>query len=118
MKVKYSEILNANEPLSIIAKEKVTIKEAVGIARIIKVLREEFTIYQEKQRELIDMYGETTEDGRVKFKDEESAKLFNENYSELISYEADLAIEPVKLTSDIQINAETILLIEKFIDFE
>lgn len=118
MKVKYSEILNANEALSILAKEKLSIKEAVGIARIIKVLREEFPIYQEKQRELIDMYGETTEDGRVKFKDEESAKLFNESYTELLGYEAELAIEPVKLTSDIQINAETILLVDKFIDCE
>ena len=118
MKVKYSEILNANEALSIISKEKVSIKEAVGIARIIKALREEFPIFQEKQSELIEMYGETTEDGRVKFKDEESARLFNESYTELVNYEIDLNIDPVLLTSDIQINAETILQIEKFIDFE
>ena len=118
MKVKYSEILNANEPLSIIAKEKVSIKEAIGIARIIKVFREEFPIYQEKQRELIDKYGDTTDDGRIKFKDEESARLFNESYAELVNCEVDINIEPIVLTSDIKINAETVLQIERFINFE
>ena len=118
MKVKYSEIVNANEPISIIAKEKVSVKEAVGIARIIKVLSEEFAIYQEKQRELLDKYGTPTEEGRYKFNDNESAIKFNEDYAELLDYEAELAIEPVKLVSDIKIDAETIIRVEKFIDFD
>ena len=118
MKVKYGEMINANEPLSLISKKEVSIKEAVGIARIIKVLRDEFAIYQEKHKELLDKYGKPTEDGRYEFNDDASMKSFNKDYIELLDFEADLAVDPVKLTSDIQINAETILLIDKFIDFE
>lgn len=118
MKVKYSEIVNANEPISIIAKEKVSVKEAVGIARIIKVLSEEFAIYQAKQKELLDKYGTPAENGRYTFADNESAMKFNEDYAELLDYEAELAIEPVKLVSDIKIDAETIMRVDKFIDFD
>ena len=118
MKVKYSEIVNANEPIAILAKEKVSVKEAVGIARIVKVLGEELSIYQEKQKELLDKYGKPTEDGIYKFDNEESARNFNNDYAELLDYEAELAIEPVKLLSDIKINAETIMRVEKFINFD
>lgn len=118
MKVKYNEILNANEPLAIISREKVSVKEAVGIARIIKILREELSIYQEKQRELLDKYGEIVEDGRFKFNNEESAEMFNKDYAELIDFEVELPIEPVNLVSDIKISAESIIAVEKFIIFE
>lgn len=118
MKVKYGEIVAANEPIALLAREKVSVKEAVGIARIVKVLGEEFAIYQAKQKELLDKYGTPTENGRYKFNDSESAMKFNADYDELLDYEAELAIEPVKLVSDIKIDAETIIRIEKFIDFE
>lgn len=118
MKVKYGEMINANEPLYLLSKKEVSIKEAVGIARIIKVLRGELEIYQEKHQELLDKYAKPTEDGKYGFDDEESFKSFNKDYSELFNFEVDFDIEPVKLTSDIQINAESILLIDKFIDFE
>ena len=118
MKVKYNEIVNASEPLSLLSKKEMSVKEAVGIARIIKVLREEFVIYQDKQKELLDKYSEPMEDGRYKFNDEESAKCFNDNYTELLNYEVELDIEPVKLISDIKIDADTIIAVEKFIDFE
>lgn len=118
MKIRYEEIIKANEPLSILSKEKVSVKEAVGIARIIKVFREEFVIYQEKERELLNKYCEPTENGGFKCKDEETAMAFNKDFKELLDFEVDLAVEPVKLVSDIKVDAETILLIDKFIDFE
>lgn len=118
MKIKYIEILKANEPLSVLAKEKVSMKEAIGIARLIKSLRDEFSIYQEKEKELIDQYCQPSENGRYIYKDEESAKMFNEGYNELLEYEVDLAIEPVKIISDIKIDAESIINMEKFISFE
>lgn len=118
MKIKYNDILNADEPLSLISKEKVTIKEAVGISRIVKALRSEFEIYQEHRRELLDKYGELVEDGRFKFNSDEDAINFNKEFTELLNYEVELDIEPVKLISEIQINAETYMAIEKFIDIE
>ena len=118
MKVKYGEMISANEPLSLLSKKEVSIKEAVGIARIIQKLNDEFVIYHEKHKELLDKYGKPTENGKYEFDSEEAIKLFNKDYVELLNIEVDLAVDPVKLTSDIQINAETILLIDKFIDFE
>lgn len=118
MKVRYSEIVSANEPISILAREKVSVTEAVGIARIIKVLSEEFAIYQVKQKELLDKYGTPTENGRYRFDDNESAMKFNEDCTELLDYEVELAIEPVKFVSDIKIDADTIMRLDKFIDFD
>lgn len=118
MKVKYNEIANANEPLLLLSKKEMSVKEAVGIARIIKALREEYSIYQDKEKELLDKYGEPMEYGRYKFSNEESVKCFNDRYTELLDYEVDLDIERVKLTSEIKIDADTIIAVEKFIDFE
>lgn len=118
MKVKYGEMISANEPLSLLAEKELSIKEAVGIARIIQALRNEFVIYQDKHKELLDKYGKPTDDGKYTFNDEEAMKSFNADYAELLDFEVDLAVDSVKWTSDIQMNAKTILLIDKFIDFE
>ena len=118
MKVKYNEIVNAIEYLVTISKKEMSVKEAVGVARIIKSIRDEYAIYQDKQNELLEKYSELMPDGRYKFYDDESAKNFNNDYSELLDFEIELDITPVKLMSDIKIDAETIIATEKFIDFE
>ena len=117
MKIKYSDILNADEALSQIAKEKVTISEAVSVSRLIKAIQEEFEIFNQHQKDLLDKYG-TVVDGNYKIEDGENLKKFNKDFSELLNCEVDIAIEPVKITSDIKINAETVMLGEKFIIFE
>lgn len=117
MKVKYKEIVKANEPLMALAKEKVTVKEAVSIARLIKAFKDEITIYQEKERELVEKYGEVEEKGRFFIKNEVMSD-FDKEFGELLDFDVELNIEPIKLVSDIQIDADTVIAVEKFIDFE
>ena len=117
MKVKYKEIVKANEPLMTLAKEKVTVKEAVSIARVVKALRDEVAIYQEKEKEIIEKYGEVEDSGRFFIKNDVMSD-FDKEFGELLDFEVELNIEPVKLTSDIHIDADTVIAVEKFIDFE
>ena len=117
MKITYNEIKLANEPLYQLSKEKVSVKEAVGIARIIKSIRDEVAICQEKEREIVEKYGTVDEKGNYKFADEVISDL-NREFGELIGYEVDIDITPVKLSSDIKIDANTVMILEKFIDFE
>lgn len=117
MKITYKEIVNANEPLLTLAKEKLSVKEAVGLARMLKPLMEEFSIYQEKEREIIEKFGEINDDGRYFIKNENIIS-FNTEYGELLDYEINLDIEPVTIKSDIQIEANSIIAIEKFVCFE
>lgn len=117
MKVKFKEIVSANDYLLLLAKEKLSVKEAVGLARLVKAFKEDYLIYQEKEKEIIEKFGEIREDGRFFIKNE-NIEEFNSEFGELLDYELELDIEPVKISSNIQIDANTIIAVEKFVYFD
>lgn len=119
MKVKFSDILEANEALGKITKERLPVREALSLARLIKRLNEEMTFFNEQRERLLVQYGKEQESGEF-IVEKENLPEFIKDYEELLKSEVETWSEKIKITlqKDSTIEAAVIVGCEKFCEFE
>jgi predicted ThiF/HesA family dinucleotide-utilizing enzyme len=110
MKLSLQEIFNIQAALIKLAEEKLPIKVAYRLARIIKGLEKEIGLVEEQRVDLIKKYGVEDDNKNWKVPDENIA-AFQTEYAELLKEEVELLAEPIKLslletiTSDVSLLA-------------
>jgi len=104
MEVTLRNILDAERLLSAISNERLRSKATYQIARILREIRNEIDLFNEKRMELIDKYGEhdetgnlIIEEGNYKIKPENGEAMNNE-YVELLDTKLTLNANPIQLT--------------------
>jgi len=104
MEVTLKNILDAERLLSAISNERLRSKATYQIARILREIRNEIDLFNEKRMELIDKYGEhdetgnlIIEEGNYKIKPENGEAMNNE-YVELLDTKLTLNANPIQLT--------------------
>lgn len=103
MEVTLRNILDAERLLSAISNERLRSKATYQIARILREIRNEIDLFNEKRMELIDKYGEhdetgnlIIEEGNYKIKPENGEAMNNE-YVELLDTKLTLNANPIQL---------------------
>lgn len=119
MKVKFSDILEANEALGNVTKERLPVREALSLARLIKRLNEEMTFFNQQRERLLVQYGKEQESGEF-IVEKENLPEFIKDYEELLKSEVETGTEKIKITlqKDSTIEAAVIVGCEKFCEFE
>lgn len=119
MKIKFSDILEANEALGKITKERLPVREALSLARLIKRLNEEMTFFNQQRERLLVQYGKEQESGEF-IVEKENLPEFIKDYEELLKSEVETGTEKIKITlqKDSTIEAAVIVGCEKFCEFE
>lgn len=119
MKVKFSDILEANGALSRLTQERLPVGQSVSLARLVKKLNDEMTLFNEQREKLCMQYGEFREDegGYEILKDK--LPEFRRDFDELMASEVGVP-DKIKITlqKDSTIEAAVLLGCEVFCEFE
>lgn len=115
-KLLLSQIVNAASILGELANQKLPSGESWKLAKLNTLLATELEIYDKERIKLCERYGEKDEEkNRYEIKDQDN---FNKAFSELSTQEVELGFKKIKLPNTIEITANELMLIEKFIEFE
>lgn len=120
MKVKFSDILEASEHMGKLSRERLPVGQSISLARLIKRLNEEMTIFSQQREKLLIQYGELNEEEGTYLVEKDNAEAFREDYDELLKSEVETGTEKLKITlqKDSSIEALVLLGCEKFCEFE
>lgn len=120
MKVKFSDILSANESLTKLSQERLPVSESLALARLIKKLNDEISFFNEQREKLLIQYAEKSDDEGGYLVPKENLKLFKKDFDELLSIEVETETEKIKITlqKDSRIEPATVLGCEIFCEFE
>lgn len=124
IEVKLSTIVNGIEVLQKIANSPIKGRTAYKVAKLLKKLEEEFAIFNDSRKKMIELYtikdenGEPIiEDGNYKIEPAQ-VKEFNEEVSSLLNtmITIDSSRIPLDELSEIEFTPSEIMLIEDFIE--
>lgn len=112
----YFNLLNAQEGIAKLSKEKLKVRDAVKVARLIKKLSEETELFNAQRQKILDEFGEKSEDG---YKiPEDKINDFNEVMTELLTTELEEKYEAIEIESDVEISVNDLIAMEGFITFK
>lgn len=112
----YLNLINSQEAISRLAKEKLKVKEAVKVARLIKGFTEEIEVFNEQRQKIIDEYGEVVDDG---YKiPENKINDFNDAMTELLTTKLEKSYEPIEIESDVNISVDDVIAMDCIITFK
>lgn len=115
MKVTIKQILSARDVLSRLAERTLPVKQSYRLAKLVKVVNEEITVYNGERTKLCEQYGTLNkEKGVYEFKGENRKKI-SDDLGVLESQEADLDVKPIDI-SGLELSAQDIISIEPFIE--
>ena len=98
MKLKLSEIVNAQEQIKKLVETKLPVKVSFKINKLIVSIQPDLKIFEDKRNELVKEYGGVPDEaGMIKVTDPEKLKVFMEKVSELVSIEVEIDFEPIKI---------------------
>lgn len=113
MKTTIKQILTARDALSRLAERALPVKQSYRLAKLIKAVNEEMSIYDGERIKICEKYG--TLNGEKKQYDISDWDGFRKDSEELLSQEVDLDIKPVSVNG-LEISAQDLLKIEPFIE--
>jgi hypothetical protein len=120
MKVKFSDILDANGALGKLSQERLPVGQSVSLARLIKKLNEEMNLFNDQRERLLKQYGEYKDDAGGYEIPKGNLPTFRKDFDELINSEVETGTDKIKITlqKDSTIEAAVILGCEIFCEFE
>lgn len=120
MKVKFSDILSANESLTKLSQERLPVSESLTLARLIKKLNDEMSFFNGQREKLLIQYAEKSDDEGGYLVPKENITQFKKDFDELLNSEVETETEKIKITlqKDSRIEPATVLGCEIFCEFE
>jgi len=96
MKIKFYDIKNSEETLNKLMNQDLPFKYARKLQKNLKRINDELIFFEEKRKELLEKYGEVT-DNILRVKNENKEKYLEE-YKEMLNTEIDLDIEKIPIS--------------------
>ena len=118
MKLTNLEIFNAKEPLRKLLEEKLPVKSSYGLAKLASKLDPQLGVIEKVRQGLIQTYGEKDPDNPQQIKvssQSEGFPKFAEEYGELMAKEVEIVIEVVALPDTLEVDAATLMALQKFV---
>lgn len=113
MNITINQILTARDTLSRLAERTLPVKQSFRLAKLIKAVNSEMSIYDGERIKLCEKYGTLNEEQKqYDIKDKES---FVRESTELLNQEVELDVKPIDIT-ELELSAQDILNIEPFIE--
>ena len=102
IEVKLRDVINSAEVMRTLSTQQLKGKVAFRVARLLRELEKEFTLFNEKRAELVREYGQKDENGELKTTENGDFMLEPEHAQEFYNMMDEL------LNTDLSINAEKI----------
>ena len=115
MTTTFGKIIGAREALQALSNERLEIKEAVALARLLRRLDEELRLFEAQRMKLLREFG-TEQDGGITIEDGKKA-AFEERLRALLDVSVEIDGEKIGVTTD-KTSAATVLATEDFIDYK
>lgn len=117
MKVKYKDLVFAIPALTKISELEMKASDAVKVANLISIIRKELIPFEETRIALCKKYGSLESDGQAYTIPKMNISKFASEYNDLHETEIDFVSEPFVISTDIYIDAKSILALDKFLTF-
>ena len=129
--MKNVEILNANEALVKLMKERFPVKTSSGLVKVARALQSSVEDFETTRKKLIEDYGIKVEDGKITSEQEDGVEKFVAEVNELGEQEVEVKVDKVKLPEKVaatcdqchhnmdrplEIEPSVLMALEKFID--
>ena len=115
MKTTIEKILDAREVLSRLAEKALPVKQSYRLAKLVKAVNDELSIYEGERIKLCEEYGTLDKDNGVYKFEGENREKFNADINVLLSQEVELDVKPIDI-SNLELSAQDIINIEPFIE--
>ncbi|MGN0548944.1 MAG: hypothetical protein ACI4IM_05050 [Acutalibacteraceae bacterium] len=112
MNVKLIQILTARDTLSRLGEQTLPVKQSYRLAKLIKAINGEMSVYEGERIKLCEKYGTVNKD--EKKYDIHDMESFTRDTEELLNQEIELEAKPVDI-SGLELSAQDIIKIEPFI---
>ena len=113
MNVKLIQILSARDTLSRLGERTLPVKQSYRLAKLIKAINNEMSVYEGERIKLCEKYGTLSED-KTKY-DIHDMEGFTRDFEELLNQEVELEAKPIDISS-LELSAQDIIKIEPFIE--
>lgn len=115
MKTTIEKILDVRETLSRLAEKALPVKQSYRLAKLVKAVNNELSIYEGERIKLCEKYGTLDKDNGVYKFEGENREKFNADINVLLSQEVELDVKPIDI-SNLELSAQDIINIEPFIE--
>ena len=115
MKTSIKQILNARETLSRLAGQTLPVKQSYRLAKLVKAVNDELSVYEGERIKLCEKYGTLDKDNGVYKFEGENREKFNADINVLLSQEVELDVKPIDI-SNLELSAQDIINIEPLIE--
>ena len=113
MNIKLIQILTARDTLSRLAEQALPVKQSYRLAKLIKAINGEMSVYEGERIKLCEKYGTINKD--EKKYDIHDMEGFTRDSEELLNQEIELEAKPIDI-SGLELTAQDIIKIEPFIE--
>lgn len=113
MKTTIEKILDARETLSRLAEKALPVKQSYRLAKVVKAVNDELSVYEGERIKLCEKYG--TLNKEAKKYDINDTDGFYRDSAVLLSQEVELDVKPIDI-SDLELSAHDIINIEPLIE--
>ena len=113
MNIKLIQILSARDTLSRLGERTLPVKQSYRLAKLIKAINNEMSVYEGERIKLCEEYGTLSED-KTKY-DIHDMEGFSRDSEELLNQEIELEAKPIDI-SGLELTAQDIIKIEPFIE--
>lgn len=127
IEIKLEQLINSTDALKALSNKQLKAKSAYAVARILKVVDQEMTNFNDTRLELIKKYGVKDENGELKLDDNGNAQIetgsisvFNTEFKELLDTKIEINANKININDlgDIDFTPSEIAQLEEFIEFE
>lgn len=113
MNITINQILTARDTLSRLAERPLPVKQSYRLAKLVKAINNEMSVYDGERIKLCKKYGKLNEEQKqYDIKDKES---FVRESKELLNQSVEFDVKPIDIT-ELELSAQDILKIEPFIE--
>lgn len=113
MKTTIDKILDAREALSRLAEKALPVKQSYRLAKLVKAVNDELSVYEGERIKLCEKYGTLNEE--AKKYDINDTDGFYRDSAVLLSQEVELDVKPIDI-SNLELSAQDIINIEPLIE--
>lgn len=113
MKTTIEKILDARDTLSRLAEKTLPVKQSYRLAKLVKVVNDELSVYEGERIKLCEKYG--TLNKEAKKYDINDTDGFYRDSAVLLSQEVELDVKPIDI-SNLELSAQDIINIEPYIE--
>lgn len=118
MKVTYSKLLEVLPALGEIAQKDIDVKEALELARLIKLCQNEIGLFEEQRLKLCEKHGKLNDSKTNYDFSDDGARAFSAEFSKMLSVEVNIPGKKVTIKAKaLKIKAASVLACEDFVKF-